>query len=136
MIDIHTWNDNSRCVFNSALHLALVYADEMPTCFPDQPILDTVDLLSDEWSETIQTIKQSEYIIRSVLKTDILEDQHLEPITHAFESVFELLTDTECSEATALTPAAYGLPPQWSIPTYLDLLNSIICVLKAAWQPS
>ena len=136
MIDIHGWKDDYRCVFNSALHLALVYADEMPTCFPDMPVYDTIDILSDEWSEATQVIKQSEYIIRSVLKTDILESYHAEPITHALEAVYELLHDTECSEATALTPAAHGLPPQWSIPTYLNKLSDIICILKAAWQPS
>ena len=136
MIDLHTWKDDYRCVLNSSLHLALVYADEMPTCFPDMPVYDTIDILSDEWSEATQVIKQSEYIIRSVLKTDILEPYHAEPITHALEAVYELLHDTECSEATALTPAAYGLPPQWSIPAYLNKLNGIICILKAAWQPS
>jgi len=136
MIDIHIWKDDYRCVFNSALHLALVYADEMPTCYPDVSIDNTVDLLSDAWSETLQIIKQSEYVIRSVLKTDIVEDLHIVPITHALESIYELLHDTECSEATALTPAAYGLPPQWSIPTYLNKLNNIIAILISATTDS
>jgi hypothetical protein len=127
MIDIHIWKDDYRCVFNSALHLALVYADEMPTCFPDAPIDDP-----EQYDVYMEAIATSESIIRGVLKTDILEDNHIVPITHAFESIYELLRDTECSEATALTPAAYGLPPQWSIPTYLNKLNSVIAILIAA----
>ena len=120
MIDIHTWDDESRCVLNSALHLALVYADEMPTCFPS-------DL--DEDDDPIDLICLSECIIREILKTDIIHDEHIMHCVNALSATYDLLHDTECSEATAITSAAYGLPPQWSLNTYLTKLCRVIVVL-------
>ena len=127
MIDIHTWKDEPRSVLNSALHIALIYADEVSTCYTDS--VHGEDKITEQ---EIAAISQSETVLRHVLKSDCIPDEFIVPISNALVAARDILADTECSEATGLTAAAFGLPPQWSLHEYLERLDTVVNTIQSS----